>query len=72
MQKVLEKITATTPELEVVAVDILSEPGLCLQKQIVMIPALLTDSGKKLSGIWISESRIREFIDQEMAAEKSQ
>ncbi len=51
------------PELRVEKVDILTDPGRVLRQRIRMIPTLQADD-RKLSGIFLRSSAIREFVQK--------
>jgi len=59
--RVLKKINKETGSLEVENVDILLHPRTALRAGITMIPTLLMGE-KRLSGVFLSEDKIRDFL----------
>lgn len=62
VNRALKKLQPEFPEMTVTEVDIVSHPAVAWKNGIRMIPALV--AGKKtLSGVYLSSSRIREFLE---------
>ena len=61
VSRVLKKINEETNNLEIESIDILLHPRIALHAGITMIPTLQLDE-KRLSGVFLSEGKIRDFL----------
>jgi len=59
----LTKLQQEFPQLEIEKVDILAQPGRALKDGIKMIPTLKSGD-RRLSGIFLSSAKIRDFVQQ--------
>ena len=59
----LKKLKLEYPDLEVEEIDVVTNPLLSLKNGIRMIPTLKSGD-TKLSGIFLGEDEIREFLDR--------
>ncbi len=64
VDRALTKLKKEYPQLTVEKVDILTQPGRALKDGVKMIPTLKAGD-KILSGIFLTSSRIRDFIQQQ-------
>jgi len=62
--RVLKKLQKEMGDLNVREVDILRHPRTALREGITMIPTLKQDE-RRLSGIFLSEEKIRNFLKQD-------
>jgi hypothetical protein len=59
---VLKKIQQEKSDLEIKKIDIIRHPRTTIKDEVTMIPTLQIGE-KRLSGIFLSEKEIREFIE---------
>lgn len=62
MSRVLTQL-APDYDLTITKVDVTTHPRRALQDKITMIPTLLYED-KRLSGLWLSKTKIKEFLDK--------
>ncbi|MCI5221260.1 MAG: hypothetical protein D3924_00905 [Candidatus Electrothrix sp. AR4] len=63
VRRELTKLEGEFPELRIEKVDILTNPSRALRQRVKMIPTLRFGDSK-LSGIFLSSSKIRQFVRQ--------
>ena len=61
-ERKLRKLAAGRPAMEIEVVDLLKERQKAREQGVRMIPALHAGTNR-LSGFWLSEDRIRRFLD---------
>lgn len=61
-EKRLNQIADQRTDLEICSVDILRHPLLSLQKKVLMIPTLILDNDKRLSGLFLTDKQLRSFL----------
>jgi hypothetical protein len=61
--RVLTRLQQETDDFQIEEVDILAHPLVALKEGIKMIPTLQINK-QKLSGVFLSEEQIREFLTQ--------
>jgi hypothetical protein len=64
----LTKLQEEFPDLQIEKVDILSHPGRALKAGVKMIPTLHAGSAT-LSGVFLSSSQIRKFVNTFLTAQ---
>lgn len=61
VSRVLNKLKQERGDIEIHEVDILLHPRTAIKEGITMIPTLVMND-KKISGLFLSEKKIREFL----------
>ena len=61
VSRVLTKLQKEFPALSIEKIDILAHPAQALQAGVRMIPTL-DAQGERLSGVWLGEGEIRDFV----------
>ncbi len=63
VRRALDKMRPEFPDLEIEEVDIIAHPRTAWKNSIRMIPTLVCGE-RRLSGIYLSSSQVRTFLDQ--------
>jgi hypothetical protein len=61
-EKLLNHITEQRKDLEIFPIDVVRHPLMSLQNKVTMIPTLILENDKRLSGVFLTEQQIRSFL----------
>ncbi|WP_028584315.1 thioredoxin family protein [Desulfogranum mediterraneum] len=63
-ERLLREISRDHPEITIQAVDLLSHPLLALRHRVLMIPTLVSEDNRRLSGWLPDRTQLLEFVGQ--------